>query len=189
MEVIAMESSELSNEGLVLLEKYKIIYILEPIGESTVRRIQESIIRLKALGSPLVTIYISSIGGDVVYGLQIYDLLREYAGEKTGIIIGAAASMAPVIFQACDKRILMRHAQVLIHHVSLSICPSIDALKDQDEYKRMIASLEDKQGRINKILLSRSRITPDDLDALCKKDEYISAEEALNLGFIDKIKD
>ena len=99
--------------------------------------------------------------------------------------------MMPVVLQACNpgERIAMRHARILVHHVRLSSDPTIDDLKDQNEHLEIMASLEEKQGMINKILLSRSRISPEDLDALCKRDEYIPVEKALDLGFIDKIED
>ena len=55
--------------------------------------VRKAIMRLMVKGCPPIEIYISSNGGSVDYGLDIYDMFKLYKGEKTGIVIGIASSM------------------------------------------------------------------------------------------------
>lgn len=62
-----------------------------------------------------VDIFINSGGGDAFAGIAICNILKRHAGEKTGYVDGLAASIASVIFAACDKRVIGAGAQVMHH--------------------------------------------------------------------------
>ena len=59
---------------------------------------------LRCRGSPDLKVIIDSTGGDVSWGLDIYDQLRLYRGKKRGEVMCRAASMAAIILHACDVR-------------------------------------------------------------------------------------
>lgn len=63
-----------------------------------------------------VTIYFNSPGGDVFAGMAIYNILKRHQGKKTGYVDGMAASIASVIFMACDERVVNTGAQLMVHN-------------------------------------------------------------------------
>lgn len=168
-----------------LLEKNTIDIVGDIDGE-TAFYVRKAIMRLMAKGCPPVEIYISSNGGSVDYGLDIYDMFKLYKGEKTGIVIGIASSMAAVILQACEKRKATAHADILIHHISKGDI-KLDVLRDKTRLDEAIKSMEENQLFIYKILGVK---TGKDIQAIkeeCAKDESMTAEAALAFGLIDQI--
>ena len=141
---------------------------------------------LRCRGSPDLKVIIDSTGGDVSWGLDIYDQLRLYRGKKRGEVMCRAASMAAIILQACDVRACARHATVLIHHISLTSV-SLDELIDDAKLKKLLEKRLRDQDRLNVILSERSGKTIEELRVRCLEDRYVTSEEALEFGLIDEI--
>lgn len=180
-----MKYKDLSKTQLKLLDR-GIIDIAGKVDSEMVEDVREAIIRLIASGSPNIRIMITSGGGNVDYGLIVYDLLRGYEGKKEAIVHGIAASMASIILQACDTRKCMRHAGIVIHHVSQGEV-SLDVLRDARKMRSMRQRLEKSQARLYKILSNRTGKTVDEIRKECEKDRKMPAEEALAFGLIDEI--
>lgn len=170
----------------IALLNQNIISIGGEIDSNNALYVREALLRLMGKGSPPIKVMITSNGGSVQYGLDIYDGLRYYAGEKTGVVLGAARSMAAVILQACQKRQCMRHSLVLIHHISTTEM-DLDALRDSIETKKIKKNLEKDQNRIYKILSDRTGHTVAEISAECVKNQSMTSEEALKFGLIDEV--
>lgn len=168
-----------------LLEQ-NIIEIGGDINENMAFYVREALLRLIAKGSPPIKVLITSGGGAVRYGLDIYDGLKYYPGEKTGVAQAIAKSMAAVVLQACQKRQSMRHSQLLIHHVSTTEV-NLDALRDPARMAKIKEDAETDQARIYNILSDRTGHSVDEISAECTKDQQMNAEEALAFGLIDEI--
>lgn len=168
-----------------LLEK-NIIDISGEIDVDTAFYVREALMRLVAKGSPDIKILITSDGGHVFVGLDVYDLLRNYSGATEGVVYGFARSMAAVILQACKKRIALRHANILIHHIAKTEV-SLDILRDKRRTERLRDELEKNQERMYKILVDRTGRKVGEIKRECAKDREMSAEEALEFGLIDEI--
>jgi len=170
------------------LLKHGIIDLGGDVDEDMVRYVREALIRLTAQGSPQVEVMITSGGGSVKVGLDIYDALRYYVGKKAGIVHGFAQSMAALILQACDHRRCLRHAFLLIHHVAEERV-SLDVLRDDEKLRRLREDLEESQSRLYKILSTRTRKSVDEIGVACSQEKEMTAEQALAFGLIDEIVD
>jgi ATP-dependent Clp protease protease subunit len=148
--------------------------------------VREAMLRLTAKGSPAVKVIITSGGGSVSCGLDIYDTLAYYSGEKTGVVQGFAKSMAAIVLQACQKRQSMRHAYLLVHHISTTQV-GLDSMRKKAKMARIKKEAEDDQVRLYKILGDRTGHTVSEIRRACAKNQSMNAEEALEFGLIDEI--
>jgi len=168
-----------------LLEKNQLLLMGE-VDKRMFEYVYEATQLLIAKGSPEIEISITSNGGSVDFGLDIYDLLRLYTGSKVITIISIAASMGAIIVQACNKRKVAQHAKVLIHYVSRRNI-NLSQLKDPEELGKIIKDLEGSQNRLEAILVEKTKKPVDIIQAECKKDHPMTAEEALAFGLVDEI--
>ena len=175
----------LSKFQLELLDK-GILQLGGSVDEEMAMYVQESLLRLKARGSPAIEVRITSNGGSVSTSLNIYDMLRMYPGEKTGIVEGFARSMAAVVLQACEKRKALKHCKILIHHISKSSV-SLDVVLDETKLRELRADLEKDQARIYTIFSEKTKKNAEDVKAKCAEDTDMTAEEAQSFGLIDEI--
>lgn len=149
--------------------------------------IREALLRLTAKGSPAVTLLVTSSGGNVAVGLDIYDALRFYAGEITGVVHGYSRSTATIILQGCRKRVAMRHARVMVHHICNKEI-SLDVLRDEIKLKKAIEDIERAQQRFYTILADRTGRSVGEIREVCVKGEDMSSEEALAFGLVEEIR-
>lgn len=179
------KNDKLDDVHLKLLDQ-NIIAIGGEIDVDLALFVREALLRLMGRGSPSIKVIISSQGGDVDCGLIIYDLLRSYEGETTGIVHGLASSMAVTILQACSKRVAMLHASILIHHISHGEV-KLDVLRDPDALAKIRKNLEEQQAMLDEILAARTKRNLAEIKAACAKDQKMSAKEALIFGLIDEV--
>lgn len=175
----------LSKLQLELLDK-GIIQLGGSVDDDMALYVHEALLRLKTNGAPAVEVRITSNGGDVGTGLNIYDMLRTYPGEKTGIVEAFARSMATVILQACEKRKALRHSKILVHHVSRSSV-SLDVVRDEQKIKELRDDLEKSQSRIYTIFGDKTKKNAEVVKTKCAENTDMTAEEALEFGLIDEI--
>lgn len=177
--------TELTHTQEGLLDK-NIIDINDETGKYIAMYLREALQRLRAKGSPDIEIHITSPGGDVEIGLDMYDFLCSYKGKKTAIVFAFAHSMAAVILQACEVRNCTRHAKILIHHITRNSI-SLTTLRNAKELKKAIADMEERQQRLYRILSERTSKTIPQIKKECEKEKPMNAEEALKFGLIDEI--
>lgn len=133
-----------------------------------------------------ITITIDSPGGDVLGGFGIFDTilrLRRKGHHVTTRGRGMVASMAAVLLQAGDDRVMDQNAQLMIHEVSFRTGGKLSEMEDDVNFTRRI------QDRLLNILADRSTLTTTQIKRRWKKmDWWMDAEEALKLGFVDRIE-
>jgi ATP-dependent Clp protease protease subunit len=130
-----------------------------------------------------IKLYINSPGGSVTAGMAIYDTMQYIKSDVSTICIGMAASMAAVILAAGTKgkRLALPNSEVMIHQVMGGMEGQASDIKIRAE--RILRIKE----RLNKIL---SEHTSKDLATIEKdtdRDYFMSAEESLKYGLIDKV--
>ena len=130
-----------------------------------------------------ISIYINSPGGSVTAGLAIYDTMQYIKCPVSTICVGLAASMAAVLLAggAKGKRMALPNAEVMIHQ------PLGGARGQASDIEIQAKNILKTKERMNKILASH---TGQDLKKIAKdtdRDNYMTAEEALKYGLIDKI--
>jgi ATP-dependent Clp endopeptidase proteolytic subunit ClpP len=131
--------------------------------------------------APEIEVQINSPGGDVFDGLAIYNALRMHPAKVTTRVDGMAASIASVIVQAGDRRVIVKSAQMMIHEAwGLCIGPAGDM--------RAFADLLDQQNDvIAGIYADRSGKPVDEFRELMRSDLYLTDEQALDHGLVDEI--
>ena len=132
-----------------------------------------------------VTLKINSGGGNMIEGLAMVDYIKSINQQVTGIVEGMAASMAGIILQACDKRIMTSNSRLMIHKAQIATGGDSDALA---------AALELVKQEDEKIVNILVEATGKDQEAVLEwmkpgTNKWFNAKEALAAGLIDKIQE
>ena len=140
-----------------------------------------------------IEIVFNSPGGSITEGFALYDYilsLRKLGHKITTRSIGMAASMAGILLQSGDVRIMGREAWLLIHEASFQTMGKVGEVKDTSEW------IDKMCEHVIDIFATRaSAATRKDKKACAafirknwnRKDWWISAEEALKYGYVDKV--
>ena len=132
-------------------------------------------------GNELV-VEINSVGGDVMAGLGIYNMLRAWAKDGKTVttrVTGVAASIASIIALAGDKREMPANTFAMVHQVANLMVGAYTA----DEL-RDAAALNDKiTGSLRSIYTSRMGVDEAKAAEIMAKDTWLTADESLELGF------
>lgn len=133
-----------------------------------------------------ITIIFNSPGGGVFEGLALYDFIKDIRarGHKvTTKSVGMAASMGGILLQAGEERVMGPNAYMLIHEVSAGTMGKVSEMEDALEFSNRL------QEKLLSILAERSSMTAAQIKRKWKKkDWWLDAQEALELGFIDRIE-
>src|SRR5690554_176290 len=129
-----------------------------------------------------LTLRINSPGGSVFDGNAIYNQLKQHPAKITAHIDGIAASMASVIAMAADKIIMPENALMMIHN------PWTISAGDSDQLRKD-AELLDKVKTTLVGAYGRSAMTDDEIVAIMDAETWLTAAEAVEMGFADEIQD
>ena len=128
---------------------------------------------------------ISSLGGSLIDGLAIYDILRAHNGKVITNIIGATASSGFVIALGGDEVLISENSLLLTHRASSGCYGTADDMRSNAD------DLERFESRVLNISMKRSakkKKTEQDVKALMNEERWMTAEEAMNdWGFVDSI--
>lgn len=128
-----------------------------------------------------IEIYMSSYGGDPYSMLYLHDLILSSPCQFKFYGGGAIMSAATWIMVACDERHLHKNTTVLVHKGSTGHEGNLtDVEISMEEEKRLQELLEE-------IYANNSRMPKSFWSEICKRDVYLTAEEAIILGLADKI--
>ena len=97
--------------------KKKVIDLQGSVDEEMVDYVRCALLYFVTVGNPDITVRVQSTGGCVQSGLDIYHCLVHYPGFVTGSIDGFCNSMASVILQACDHRVITPSGTMHPHNV------------------------------------------------------------------------
>jgi ATP-dependent Clp protease protease subunit len=130
-----------------------------------------------------ISLYINSPGGVISSGLAIYDTMQYIKPDVSTICRGMAASMAAVLLAAGakGKRYVLPNAEVMIHQPLGGTSGQAEDIRIHAEH---ILRLREK---MNRILAKNTGKTVKKIAADTDRDTYLSAEEAVEYGLIDKV--
>lgn len=128
-----------------------------------------------------IILYVTSNGGDVDAGFALVDVILSSETPVYVINQGYQYSMGFLIGLAGHKRFAMPHAKFLMHDGSQFVYNSGAKAQDQMEFNKRM------EGRIKKYVLSRTKITSEMYDSQMRKEWYMFADEAKELGVTDYI--
>lgn len=135
---------------------------------------------LQEAGGEDVEIYINSPGGSIFAGSEIYTELRNYSGKKIIKITGIAASAASVIAQAGECEISPT-GMFMIHNVKTS------ASGDYRDMDNTGDALRSANQSIMNAYIDKTGMDAEILQDLMDRETYLSAQQAVDHGFVDKI--
>ena len=130
-----------------------------------------------------VTILLDSEGGSVTDGLSIYNAIMQYSGSVTVHIDAICASIATVIACAADKVVMNSNAKFMIHRAWTV------AMGNSVEFRSMAEILELMDADIASAYKDKTDLPEDELLAMMEAETWMSAEKALELGFVDEINE
>lgn len=154
------------------------IYLLETITQ----KLASSIIKeVDNANGEAIIVHIMSIGGDVLGGNAIASVLRNSTSHVTTNVIGIAASMAAVISQAGDKRLIAPDANFNIHNAASE---RVLGRGTKEEHLEVVELLKKLDFTMLKAF-NKTGLTDTELETIMESDKLISAQEAVKLGFFD----
>lgn len=141
---------------------------------------------LDAVEGETLEVQINSVGGDVMAGLGMYNMLRNWAGagrQITTRVTGVAASIASIIMLAGDRREMPSNAFAMVHAVKSGAWGTADEIRDQ-------ADVVDKvQASLRNIYVDRMGIDEAKATEIMAKDTWLNADECLEMGFVTAVID
>lgn len=166
------------------LLKDRIIFIGAPIDDGVANVVIAQLLFLESQNTKEdIKMYINSPGGAVTSALAIYDTMQYVKPEVQTICIGMAASAAALLLTAGKKgkRMALPNSEVLIHQV---LGGAQGQATDVDIHARHILKTRD---RLNKILAKHTGQKLQKIEKDTERDYFMSAEEALKYGIVDKV--
>lgn len=128
-----------------------------------------------------IELHINSNGGSVKEGVAIYTQLRQKASKKIGYVDGVAYSVAFLILQACDERVMGLGTSALIHNMWMSVSGNAKELrKAADDLDVLMESNR-------QVFLERSNLEEQKLIEMMEAETFLTPDQCLEYGFIDKI--
>ncbi len=129
--------------------------------------------------------YINSPGGSITAGLAIYDTMQYIKCDVTTICVGLAASFGAFLLAGGKKgkRMALPNAEIMIHQPAVS-----GGIKGPaSDIKIMSEHMQRTKRRLNLILAENTGKTPEEIAIDTERDNFMSAQEALQYGLIDKV--
>ena len=130
-----------------------------------------------------ISLYINSPGGSVTAGFAIYDTMQYIKCDVSTICMGMAASMGAFLLSsgAKGKRFALPNSEIMIHQ------PSGGAQGQATEIEITAKQILKIRERLNKILADNTGKPIDIIPKDTERDNFMSADEALDYGLVDKI--
>ena len=162
----------------------RIIFLSEEVNAATASLIVAQLLYLEAQDPDKdIQFYINSPGGSVTAGMAIYDTMQYIKCDVATICVGMAASMGAFLLSAGTKgkRMALPNSEIMIHQ------PSAGTQGQITDMAIHLKRLQVIKERMNKIMADNTGRSIEEVTAACERDNFMSAEEALAFGLIDKV--
>ena len=166
------------------LLKDRIIFLGEEVNDASASIVVAQLLFLEAEDPDKdIHLYINSPGGSVTAGMAIYDTMQYIKCDVSTICIGMAASMGAFLLAggAKGKRLALPNAEIMIHQ------PSGGSQGQATEIEIAAKHILKTKEKLNKILAENTGKDLEQVTADTERDNWLSAEEAVAYGLIDKI--
>ena len=165
------------------LLKDRVIVLTGEIDDSSANIVVAQLLYLDSINHDDISLYINSPGGSITSGMAIYDTMNFIKSEVSTICIGMAASMGAFLLSSGKKgkRYCLPNSEVMIHQPLGGASGQATEIKIAAEH---ILKIKDK---LNKILASNTNKDIKTIELDTERDNYLSAQEALEYGLIDQI--
>ena len=164
----------------------RIIFLSEEVNDTTASLIVAQLLYLEAQDPDKdIQFYINSPGGSVTAGMAIYDTMQYIKCDVSTICMGLGASMGAFLLAAGakGKRYALPNAEIMIHQ------PSGGARGQATEIQIVAENILRTRERLNRILAENTGKPIEVIAQDTERDNFMTAEEALEYGLIDKVLD
>ncbi len=162
----------------------RIIFLSEDVNDVTASLVVAQLLYLESQDPDKdIQFYINSPGGSVTAGMAIYDTMQYIKCDVATICVGMAASMGAFLLSSGTKgkRMALPNAEIMIHQ------PSAGTQGQVTDMAIHLRRLEVIKKRLNSILASNTGKPIDVVTADCERDNFMTAQEALEYGLIDRV--
>lgn len=164
----------------------RIVFLGEEVNATTASIVVAQLLYLEAQDPDKeIQFYINSPGGSVTDGMAIYDTMKYIKCDVSTICVGLAASMGA--FLLCSgtngKRLILPNAEVMVHQ------PSGGAKGQATDIKIHADWIIKTREKLNKIMADNCGRSYEEIATATERDNFMSAQEALKFGLVDKIID
>ncbi|WP_314292559.1 ATP-dependent Clp endopeptidase proteolytic subunit ClpP [Leptotrichia massiliensis] len=166
------------------LLKDRIIFVSGEVEDGMANAIVAQLLFLDAQDNEKdIVMYINSPGGVITAGLAIYDTMRHIKSDVSTVCVGQAASMAAVLLAAGakEKRYSLPNSRIMIHQ------PLGGARGQATDIQIQAKEIERMKEITSKILSEATGKSVEEIYADTERDNFMSPDEAVNYGLIDKI--
>ena len=170
------------------LLKDRIIFLSEDVNNVSASLVVAQLLFLESEDPEKeISLYINSPGGSITDGMAIVDTINYIKCPVTTICVGMAASMGAVLLAsgAKGKRFATPNAEILIHQPLISGGLSGQTTEIKIHADHMVRTRE----KLNKLLSERTGQSLETIERDTERDNYMTAQEALEYGLIDGILD
>ena len=166
------------------LLKERVVFLVGPVNEITANLIVAQLLFLESENPDKdISFYINSPGGSVSAGLAIYDTMQFVKPNVSTLCVGQAASMGALLLAAGEKgkRFCLPNSRVMIHQPMGGFSGQAS---DIEIHAKEILFLRQ---RLNEILAKHSGQNVDTIAKDTDRDNFLSAEAAVQYGLVDKV--
>ena len=162
----------------------RIIFLSEEVNDATASLVVAQLLYLEAQDPDKdIQFYINSPGGSVTAGMAIYDTMQYIKCDVATICVGMAASMGAFLLSAGTKgkRMALPNAEIMIHQ------PSAGTQGQITDMAIHMTRLQTIKERMNRIMAENTGKSVDEVTAACERDNFMTAQEAMEFGLIDRV--
>ncbi|MBQ7599003.1 MAG: ATP-dependent Clp endopeptidase proteolytic subunit ClpP [Clostridia bacterium] len=162
----------------------RIVVLSDEVNDATASLVVAQLLFLESQDAEKdISFYINSPGGSVSAGLAIYDTMQYIKCDVSTICMGMAASMGAFLLSsgAKGKRFALPNSEIMIHQ------PSGGAKGQATEIEIVAKHILRTKEKLNKILAENTGKPIEQIAVDTDRDNFMSAEEALEYGLVDKI--
>jgi len=167
------------------LLKERIVFLVGPVNDDSANLVVAQLLFLESENPDKdIYLYINSPGGSITAGMSIYDTMNFIQPDVSTLCIGQAASMGAFLLSAGakGKRFTLANSRVMIHQ------PLIGGLSGQaTDIEIHARELLKTKALMNALLAKHTGQPVDKVEHDTERDNFMSAEEALAYGLIDKV--
>jgi ATP-dependent Clp protease protease subunit len=166
------------------LLKERVIFMVGPVNDQMANLIVAQLLFLESENPDKdISLYINSPGGSVSAGLAIFDTMNFIKPDVSTLCTGLAASMGAFLLAAGakGKRFSLPNSRIMIHQPSGG---SQGQASDIEIQAKEILYLRE---RLNRILAERTGQTMEQIHKDTDRDRFMSGDEAVEYGLIDKV--
>jgi ATP-dependent Clp protease protease subunit len=166
------------------LLKERVVFLVGPVNEVSANLIVAQLLFLESENPDKdIAFYINSPGGSVSAGLAIYDTMQFIKPDVSTLCIGQAASMGALLLCAGSKgkRFCLPNSRVMIHQPMGGFQGQAS---DVEIHAKEILYL---RGKLNEIMAKHTGQTIDQIARDTDRDNFLSADEAMKYGLLDRI--